>query len=99
MKDDGVSAVLGSMLMLALMMSMLPAAIQLSNENKALAEARADETRAEREAAETAAWCTRHPTYTGTECDHLERLPPGYKCTMIANMPYSCTRVLAPNRM
>ena len=89
--DDAVSAVLGALLMLALMMSMLPAMITLSNENKALAEARADETRAERERAELAAWCARNPDVGEPTCQDAYPMR-GYSCHPAPPGGFLCLR-------
>lgn len=76
--DSAVSAVLGTLLMLALMVSMLPAMLALSDETRALAEAQMDATRAERERAERAAYCARNPDVGAPYCDAAPL--PGYSC-------------------
>lgn len=64
------SAVVGSMLMLGLTLSLLPGAIILFNNLGDAMDAQADR-------AEQAAWCARHPEYTGEDCPMNEE---GFIC-------------------
>lgn len=69
-RDAAVSAVFGTMLMLALTASMMPLVLELMGTQR-------DALAAEREAAELAAHCARNPA--ADRCARYE-LPPGYRC-------------------
>ena len=82
--DDAVSAVLGAILMLALMMTLVPGAIMLRA-------AVSEEMDAQREAAERAAWCARRVDIGPPACP--ERGPmPGYSCTEVDMDVWVCGR-------
>lgn len=81
--DEGVSAVLGAILMLALMMSLVPGAMLLR-------QAMSDEMAAQREAAERAAFCARHPASRVVDCREFGPLP-GYRCEETATDVFLCT--------
>lgn len=82
MRDDGATAVLGALLMMALMMSLVPSAMMLRT-------AIADEMQAQREAAERAAWCARHPEIKPPTCPDTGPLP-GYECELVAADAWVC---------
>lgn len=84
MDDDGVSAVLGTFLMLALMATMLPGVILLRA-------AVSDEMAAQREAAELAAWCARHPGIGPPDCPMRGPMP-GYSCEEVELDVWVCSR-------
>lgn len=81
--DTAVTAVLGAILMLALLMTLVPGAILLRG-------ALSDEMQAQREAAERAAWCARHPDVGPPACD--PRPPPmiGYECREVGPDVWVC---------
>lgn len=82
MRDDGVSAVLGSILMLSLTVMMVPSAVLLK-------QAVVDEMDAHREAAERAAWCARHPERGPPDCPDAAPMP-GYACEPLARDRWVC---------
>ena len=86
--DEGVSAILGGILMLALMMTLVPGAILLR-------EAMSDEMAAQREAAERAAFCARHPHSKVMDCKGMGPLP-GYRCEETATDVFLCMPEAAP---
>lgn len=81
-RDGAVSAVLGGVLMLALMMTLVPGAVLLR-------QAMSDEMDAQREAAERAAFCARHPGSKAMGCDKAGPLP-GYACEQAATDVFVC---------
>lgn len=82
MRDEGATAVLGALLMMALMMSLVPSAMMLRT-------AIADEMQAQRDAAERAAWCARHPEVKPPTCPERGPLP-GYECEPLAADAWIC---------
>lgn len=84
MDDDGVSAVLGAFLMLALLATMLPGVILLRA-------AVSDEMAAQREAAERAAWCARNPDIGPPGCAARGPMP-GYACDEVELEVWVCSR-------
>lgn len=80
--EDGVAAVLGAVLMLALMMTMVPGAMLLRT-------AVVDEMAAHREAAERAAFCARNPEVAPPACPEQGPLP-GYSCDPVAGGTWLC---------
>jgi hypothetical protein len=80
--ESGVSAVLGCILMLALMMSLVPGALLLR-------QAMSDEMAAQREAAERAAFCARHPGSKVADCRDIGPMP-GYRCEETATDVFLC---------
>lgn len=87
MDDDGVSAVLGAFLMLALLATMLPGVMLLRA-------AVSDEMAAQREAAELAAWCARHPDIGPPDCPMRGPMP-GYRCEEVELEVWVCSRTAA----
>lgn len=81
-RDEGVSAVLGGILMIALMMTLVPGAVMLR-------QAMSDEMAAQREAAERAAFCARHPGSKAMGCPSVGPLP-GYRCEAAATDVFVC---------
>lgn len=67
------SAVLGTVLMLGMMMSLVPGMIMLKNSV-------ADQMSAQRELAERAAYCARNPNVGPPTCFY-EKSIPGYECS------------------
>ncbi|HET6405846.1 MAG TPA: hypothetical protein VFH78_14480 [Candidatus Thermoplasmatota archaeon] len=74
-RDRGVSAVLGAILMLAVLMTLVPGMLLLRD-------AVADEMSAQREAAERAAFCARNPSVGPPACDNAGPMP-GYDCRAV----------------
>ena len=87
-EDAGVSAVLGAILMLALMMTLVPGALLLR-------QAMSEEMAAQREAAELAAFCARHPQAKNAGCEAFGPLP-GYRCEETATDVFLCMPADAP---
>lgn len=83
-KDDGVTAVLGTMMMLAMMAVLAVPVMGLVNDNKALLEA-------ERIATQKAAWCVRNPDVGPPECPSYGPMP-GYDCRYVKPGTWVCTR-------
>lgn len=83
-RDEGVSAVLGALLMLAILMTLVPGLILMRD-------AIADEMEAQREAAERAAWCARNPSIGPPTCEDAGPLP-GYDCREVELHTWLCTR-------
>lgn len=81
--ERGVSAVLGSLLMLAVMMTLVPGMILLRG-------AIADEMAAQREAAQRAAWCARNPSIGPPTCEAQGPLI-GYECEEVGADAWLCT--------
>lgn len=71
--DSGVTAILGTMLMLAMMAVLMVPAMNLVNANK-------DYMAAQAEAAERAAFCARNPDIGPPTCPETSPMP-GYECT------------------
>ena len=88
MGDGGVTAVLGAILMLALMMTLVPGALLLR-------QAIGEEMAAQREAAELAAFCARHPNARNAGCEAYGPLP-GYRCEETASDVFLCVPSSAP---
>jgi hypothetical protein len=74
--ERGASAVVGSVLMLALTVGLAASAVPMFH-------AFGDEMDAQRVAAEQAAWCARHPSATNGSCSIYGNgaAPPGYACS------------------
>lgn len=91
--DQGVTAVLGAILMLALMMTLIPGALMLRA-------AVSEEMEAHRAAAEQAAWCARRPEIGPPDCPDRGPMP-GYLCREVELEVWVCGRgqeeALAPN--
>jgi hypothetical protein len=88
--DSAATAVLGTMLMMGLMMSLIPGVLLMVGEGRQLAEAQTDAARAERERAEFAAWCARNPQTENPNCPS-QNLPPGHECKRLPDDAYLCT--------
>lgn len=86
--DAGVSAVLGGIMMIALMMTLIPGAVLMRG-------AISDEMEAQRMAAERAAWCARHPTVGPPTCEPIAPMP-GYDCEETARGVWLCTMETEP---
>lgn len=84
MDEEGVTAVLGTVLMLALLLTLLPGAIMMRA-------AVSEEMDAQREAAELAAYCARNPDVGPPVCDQRGPLP-GYQCAQTELDVWVCTR-------
>lgn len=82
--DEGVSAVLGTIMMLALMMTLVPGAMLLRS-------AVSEEMEAYRSAAERAAWCARHVEIGPPDCPY-EGPMPGYDCAEVEAEVWVCSR-------
>lgn len=88
MRDNAVTAVLGGVLMIALMMMMVPSALMLRA-------ALVDEMDAQREAASRAAWCARNPTHGPPTCPEAGPMP-GYDCEPVDEAAWVCTKSPTP---
>jgi hypothetical protein len=89
MRDDAVTPVLATIMMLALMATLIPGAILMRDAFSA-------EMEAHREAAEHAAWCARNPDIGPPDC--ASRAPMrGYECAEVESGVWVCTRTLAAN--
>lgn len=87
MHDDGVTPVLGTIMMLALMATLVPGALLMRA-------AMAEEMEAHRSAAEHAAWCARHPEVGPPDCDARGPMP-GYSCEEVEVGLWVCRRPLS----
>lgn len=83
MDEEGVSSVLGTLLMMGLMMTLLPGAIMMKS-------AWDDEMAAQREASERAAYCARHADVGPPTCDAREPMV-GYDCRAVEAGAWLCT--------
>jgi hypothetical protein len=82
LRDGGVSSVLGTLLMLALMMTLIPGVLMLRA-------AWSSEMEAQREAAETAAYCARNPAVGPPTCAERTVLQ-GYACHEVGGGTFLC---------
>lgn len=85
MKDEAVTPILGTLLMLALMMTLVPGAIMLKNEWSKVQNAQYEAMQTEREAWEKEAFCNRNPSMGSPDCpqnDFLSR----WNCQEMANL-------------
>ena len=82
MRDDGVSSVLGALLMLAVTMTLVPGVLMLRA-------AWADEMEAQKEAAERAAYCARNPAVGPPTCE-ARTIMDGYDCHEVGGGTWLC---------
>ena len=85
MRDEGVTAVLGTVLMLAVLATLIPGAMLLRA-------AISEEMDAQRAAAERAAWCARHPGVGPPTCELREPPMVGYDCAEVEADVWLCAR-------
>ena len=78
--DRGVTAVLGAILMLAIMMPLIIVALIWAGAEEDAFAAKTDEAMAYADASRKAAWCARHPNVGPPECP--EELP-GWVCQSV----------------
>src|SRR5205823_2987721 len=89
MGEEGVTSVLGTLLMMALMMTLIPDVLLLR-------QAWDDEMEAQRDAAERAAYCARNPDVGPPTCTPRAPLN-GYDCREIQAGAWLCTPQNATN--